>query len=401
MSLLNNFAKYYDNAYQDTFFYALVAREVANTRFEPTLTRGESVTRIKFDISQVAVRDTIRHSDSTIDVISDSEDTLLIDREKEMAFRMADGEVTQALAGAMQTIGSDVARKLAADLDHWVFSKVPEASITFDNGDLAGLASTGTPITLDGTTVPKMASRLPAKLARAGRQTLSGLILVVDAYGASDITQYLMGKDIDLAGAAFRNGYAGVVSPMSGATVYVSEHLLGRATFEITGLPTQDHTLTVMGVTFTARTTPATAGQFDIAADADGQGAIIANMINGSDTGKNLATGYFEVSAADRKILNDAQVRAEYNDTTNILTVFAAGRVVISKTLGNTGAITNKLHCYFGKRGGIDLVVQDMKTVDIRQESRQRASVLFSSYLAGAKVFPDSAMTFIDLHINA
>ena len=398
MSLLNNFAKYYDNAYQDTFFYALVAREVANTRFEPTLTRGESVTRFKFDISNVSVRDTIRHQDSTIDVISDSEDTLLIDREKEMSFRMADGEVTQALAGAMQTIGSDVARKLAADLDAWVFSKVVDSSITFDNGDLTTLASTGTPITLNGTTVPQMASRLPAKLARVGRQTLSGLVLVVDAYGASDITQYLMGKDIDLAGSAFRNGYAGIITPMSGATVYVSEHLLGEARL-VVDVATADETISVMGVTFTAKAVPAAAGEFDIAGSADAQGAIMANMINGAATGQDLATGYFEVSAADRKILNDAQVRAVYTDATDTLQVFAAGRLVFSTTM--SGANSNRLHAYFGKRGGIDLVVQDMKTVDIRQESRQRASVLFSSYLAGAKVFPDAAQTFIDLHINA
>jgi hypothetical protein len=398
MSLLNNFAKYYDNAYQDTFFYALVAREVANTRFEPTLTRGESVTRIKFDISQVAVRDTIRHQDSTIDVISDSEDTLLIDREKEMSFRMADGEVTQALAGAMQTIGSDVARKLAADLDAWVFSKVVDSSITFDAGDLTTLTSSGTAITLDGTTVPQMASRLPAKLARVGRQTLSGLVLVVDAYGASDITQYLMGKDIDLAGSAFRNGYAGVITPMSGATVYVSEHLLGEARL-VVDIATADEVVNVMGVTFTAKAVPANPGEFDVAASVDAQGAIIANMINGSPTGQNTATGYFEVSAANRKILNDAQVRAVYTDANDTLQVFAAGRLVWSTTM--SGTTSNRLHAYFGKRGGIDLVVQDMKTVDIRQESRQRASVLFSSYLAGAKVFPDAAQTFIDLHINA
>jgi hypothetical protein len=398
MSLLNNFAKYYDNAYQDTFFYALVAREVANTRFEPTLTRGESVTRIKFDISNVSVRDTVRHSDSTIDVISDTEDTLLIDREKEMAFRMADGEVTQALAGAMQTIGSDVARKLAADLDHWVFSKVVDSSIVFDAGDLTTLANTGASITLNGTTVPQMASRLPAKLARVGKQTLSGLILVVDAYGASDITQYLMGKDIDLAGSAFRNGYAGVITPMSGATVYVSEHLLGEARL-VVDVATADETISVMGVTFTAKAVPANPGEFDIGADADIQGATIANMINGSATGKDSATGYFEVSAANRKILNDAQVRAVFTAATDVLQVFAAGRLVWSTTM--SGTTSNRLHAYFGKRGGIDLVVQDMKTVDIRQESRQRASVLFSSYLAGAKVFPDAAQTFIDLHITA
>jgi hypothetical protein len=399
MSILNNFIEHYDNAYQTVWNKVLVSKEVANTRFQNTLRYGESIARVKYDLSNVLVRDTVRHTDSVIDTLSDTEELLTVDIEKEIAFRLSDGEVTQAGPLApMETIGRQAAIKLATDLDHRVFSKVPLASQTFDAGDLTTLASNGTPITLNATTVPQMASRLPAKLMRTENQTVTNLIGVWDAYAAADITQYLMGKDIDLAGSAFKNGFAGTLVSMAGSSVYVSENLLGEVRL-VVDVATADEVVTINGVTFTAKVAPANPGEFDIAGSADAQGAIMANMINGAATGKDSASGYFEVSAANRAILQNANVRAEYNDATDTLHIYSAGRSIFATTM--SGATTNRLHCYFGKRGGIDLVTQDMSKVDIRQESRQRASIIYSSYLAAIGVFDDSKRTFMDVQIAA
>jgi hypothetical protein len=398
--MLNDFKQHYDNAYETVFNKVLVAKEVANTRFESVLRYGESVTRPTYDISGVIVRDVVRHSASTIDTVTDSEELMTVNLEKELAFRMSDGEITQAgPLNPMEVIGRQAAVKLAEDLDYEVFKLVSEADQTFDNGDLTTLASTGTAITLSGTTVPQMASRLPAKLMRKGNQTLSNLIGVFDAYAASDITQYLMGKDIDLAGSAFRNGFAGTISPMAGASIYVSENLQGEVTVPVSGVAIADETITVLGVTFTAKAAPSAAGEFDVAGTADAQGAIYEHMINGAATGKDSATGYYEVSAANRAILSDAKVVASYDSATDVLTITGAGRIIFSDTITNFGTIKNKLHCYFGKRGGIDLVTMDKSNVDVRQESTQRASIIYSSYLAATKVFADSSKTFLDVHV--
>jgi hypothetical protein len=398
---LNDFKQHYDNAYETVFNKVLVAKEVANTRFEPTLRYGESVTRPTYDISAVLVRNTVRHSDSTIDTVTDSEELMTINLEKEIAFRMSDGELVQAgPLNPMEVIGRQAAVKLAEDLDYEVFKLVTEAAETFDEGDLTTLASTGAAIELSSTNVPKMASRLSAKLMRKGNQTLSNLVGVFDAYAASDITQYLMGKDIDLAGSAFRNGFAGTVTPMAGASIYVSENLMGEVTVPVGGAATADDTITILGVTFTAKAAPDEAGEFDVHTTADGQGAIYANMINGSATGQDSATGYYEVSAANRAILRDAKVVASYDTAGDVLTITAAGRIIFAETLTTNPTVVNKLHCYFGKRGGIDLVTQDKSEVDVRPESKQRASIIFSSYLAGVKVFADSAKTFLDVHVK-
>ena len=392
---LTDFRPEFDNSYQDTFLKTLVSKEIMNTRFEPTLRFGQSVERVAFDISGVVVRDVTRGADSTIDTISDSSELLNINLEKEAVFRISDGEVTQA--GPLnpgENIGQDVAHKVAQDLDFKCFGEVRNAANTFDTGDLTTLVSTGTPITLSATTVPQMTTRMAAKLRRKENQEVSmNMALVVDSYAAADIEQYLMGKDIDIAGSVFKNGYAGVVR---NAVMYISENLTGEVT-QVVDVATADEVVTILGVTFTAKATPSTAGEFDIAGSADAQGAIMANMINGAATGQDAATGYFEVSDADRAILTEAGIVATYVDATDTLTITGAGRLEFTTDM--SGAVVEWLNCYFGKKGAIDLVVQDLSPVDMRTESRQRATVVFSSYLAGIKTFADGAKKFVQVKI--
>lgn len=401
---LTDFKPQFDNAYQEVFQKTLVAKEIANTRFEPVLKYGESIERVAFDISGVQVRDTVRGSASTIDSVTDSSELLEVNIEKEAVFHISDGEVKQA--GPLnpgEKIGAEVGMKVAISLDARVFAEVRNALYNFDNGDLTTTSSTGVGITLNSTTVPQLVSRMGAKLKFRNNQLVtSNMCLVVDSYAASDITQYLLGKNIDLAGYTFKNGYTGDVS---NAQLYTSENLTGEAVLSLATNVTANDTITVNGVVFTAKAVPAVAGEFDIGASADATRAIIANAINGSSTGQDSATGYFEVSAADRAILTNAGIVATNDDTANTLTLIGtgSGRLTVSETLtdGTDAWTLNIIHAYYGKKGAIDLVVQDMKEVDMRPTADRRGTNVFSSYLAGVKTFADGAKKFLDVWINA
>lgn len=390
--------------YQEVFQKTLVAKEIANTRFEPVLKYGESIERVAFDISGVQVRDTVRGSASTIDSVTDSSELLEVNIEKEAVFHISDGEVKQA--GPLnpgEKIGAEVGMKVAISLDARVFAEVRNALYNFDNGDLTTTSSTGVGITLNSTTVPQLVSRMGAKLKFKNNQLVTtNMCLVVDSYAASDVTQYLLGKNIDLAGYTFKNGYTGDVS---NAQLYTSENLTGEAVLSLATNVTANDTITVNGVVFTAKATPAVAGEFDVAGSADATRAIIANAINGSATGQDSATGYFEVSAANRAILTNAGIVATNDDTANTLTLIGtgSGRLTVSETLtdGTDAWTLNIIHAYYGKKGAIDLVVQDMKEVDMRPTADRRGTNVFSSYLAGVKTFSDGAKKFLDLWINA
>jgi hypothetical protein len=397
---LTDFKPQFDNSYQEVFQKAIVSKEVGNTRFESVLKFGESVERVAYDISAVRVRPTVRGSASTIDNVTDTSELLNINIEDEAVFHISDGEVKQA--GPLnpgENIGAQIGLKVAISFDARFFAEVTNALYNFDNGDLTTTASTGTPITLNSTTVPQMVSRMGAKLKRKNNQLVTtNMCLVVDAYAASDITQYLLGKNIDLAGYTFKNGYTGEVS---NATLYTSENLSGEATLTSTGTFSDADTVTIGGVVFTAKTTlGATAGNFLIGANAAASITNLAALINtpGTTTAQGVA-----LSAADQIIIEDVLGLTATATSATVLTIVGtgSGRLDLSESATNFSWTTNFIHAYYGKKGAIDVVIQDMKEVDMRPTADRRGTNVFSSVLGGIKVFADGAKKFLDVWINA
>lgn len=375
------------------FNKVLVAKPIMNTRFQSTMKYGESLERVAYDTSAVYVRSVTRGSASTIDTITDSSETLTVNLEYEAAFHISDGEVTQA--GPLnpgEVIGGQVGQKVAAHLDGKCFAEVLNAAYNFDSGDLTTLASDTTPITLSSTTVPQMITRMPAKLKYKNNQTGTNMAFVVDSYAAADIEQYLLGKQFAIVESVFKNGYAG---PISTAEVYVSENLTGELTLTATTTPATLDTLTIAGITFTAVLSAANAGEINYGASAGVWAANIATALNAY--GDTTAVSY-ALSAANQATLRAMDISA---DTTADGTIYirGRGRIIASESLDGSAISNNCIHAYFGKKGAIDLVIQDMKPVDMRPTADRRGTNVFSSYLAGLKTFADGSKKFLDVLI--
>ncbi len=380
-----------------------MAKSIMNTRFESVLKYGASVERVAYDISAVRVRTVTRGSASTIDAITDSNELLTINIEKEAVFYISDGEVTQT--GPLnpgEVIGGQIGLKVAIDLDARCFAEVLNASYAFDNGDLTTASSTGTSIGLTSTTVPQMTSRMAAKLRHYNQiETGMNMAFVVDAYAAADIAQYLMSKNIDLAGYVFQNGFAG---PINGADLYVSENLTGTGVLSSAQTPTDGDTVVINGVVFTFNTTLSTlAGSILISGNADAARANLTALINTPGTTTTYGTA---LSAANAITITDTLKLVATNDNTaDTMTIVGtgAGRMVLTGTLTNTNNTWSKnfISAYFGKKGAIDLVVQDMSKVDMRKTTDRRGTNVFSSYLAGIKTFADGAKKFLNVKITA
>jgi len=397
---LTNYKTAFDNTYEEVFQKALVAKKIANTRFEPVLKYGASVERFSYDISGVQVRSVTRGAASTIDTVTDSNETLTVNLEKEAVFHISDGEVTQT--GPLnpgEVIGAQIAIKVALDLDGRVFNEVTNAFQTFDTGDLTTTASNGTPITLSTTTVPQMVTRMPAKLRHGANQDIqTNLALVIDSYGASDVAQYLLGKQFDIVEAVFKNGYTGDIS---NAQVYVSEKLKSTATLVSSADYGDGETVTINGILFTAKTTiGTTAGNFLRGTNEATTMAALVALINapGTTTANGVA-----LSASDQAKLQGSLGITAATDASHTITItgVGSGRLTLAETAANASWTTNYIHAYFGKKGAIDLVVQDIKEVDMRKTADRRGTNVFSSYLAGVKTFADGAKKFLDLWIAA
>lgn len=398
---LTIYKKQFDNAYQEVFQKALVAKAIMNTRFESVLKYGASIERVAFDITGVRVRTVTRGAASTIDAITDSSELLTVNLEKEAVFYISDGEATQT--GPLnpgEEIGKQIGIKVAIDLDARCFAEVLNALYIFDAGDLTTTASNGTPITLSSTTVPQLVARMAAKLrARNNQEIMTNMVFVTDSYAASDLTQYLLGKNIDMAGAVFKNGYTGDVS---NAQLYISENLTGTAVLASAQTPSDTDTVVIGGVVFTFNTTLSTnPGSILISGSADAARANLTALINAPGTTTTYGTA---LSAANQLIITDALKLVATNDNTaDTMTIVGtgSGRLVLAGTLTNTNNTWSKnyISAYFGKRGAIDLVVQDLSPVDMRPTADRRGVNVFSSYLAGLKTFADGAKKFLQVKI--
>jgi len=389
---LTDFKPQFDNSYQEIFNKVLVGKRIANLRFEPVLKYGESVERVLPDISAVQVRTVTRGSASTIDSITDSSELLTINLEKEAVFHISDGEVKQA--GPLnpgEVLGAQVAIKVASDLDANILYEATSALYDFDTGDLTTGTSTGVPFALDATNTPLAITRMKAKLRAKNNQTLTNLVWVIDSFAAADLEQYLLGKSIDLAGAVFQNGYAGTVS---GAEIIISENLTYQATLTASGVFVDTQTVVIAGITFTSvASIGTTAGNFLIGTAEESLG-YLANLINNPGT---TSASQVALSAANQATVKALGLSATSNATTLTLIGKGAGAIIVSETQTNCAWSNKMIHSYFGKKGAIDVVVQDMKEVDMRQTADRRGTNVFSSYLAGIKTFTDGSKKFLDV----
>jgi hypothetical protein len=144
------------------------------------------------------------------------------------------------------------------------------------------------------------------------------------------------------------------------------------------------------------------AGSVLISGSADAARANLAALINTPGTTTTLGTA---LSAANQYIIGDnLKLVATDVASTDLLTIVGtgSGRLIVSGTLTNTNNTWTKnyINAYFGKRGAIDLVIQDMKPVDMRITTDRRGTNVFSSYLAGIKTFTDGAKKFLNVKIS-
>lgn len=392
------FKRAFENQYQEIFQKTLVGKKIATTRLQSGLKYGMSVDRARYDISGVRVRAITTNVDRTIDSVTDTRETMSIDRKYGTTFPLSIYEKTQAgplNPGAV--IGGKVAHKLSEYVDADILYETRNAFADFDNGDLTTTVSTGTPITLSSTTVPQLVTRAPAKLGR-NNQTLVDLCFVLDNYAAADMAQYLLGKNIDLAGSVYRNGYTGTVS---NAEVYVSENLSGEATLLSAGVFVDTQTITIGGVVFTSVTSiGSTPGNFLIGANAAASITNLTGLINNPSV---TSATQVALSAADQITITDTLRLTATATSATVMTIVGkgSGRLTLAETQTNISWSTNFLHCYFGKKGAIDVVIQEEVDMEIRPEPKQRTDNVLADILYGVQTFTDGKQMFLDVLINA
>lgn len=400
---LTKFKKHFANSYQDTFNKVLVAEKVASTSYQKILKYGESIERPIIDFSGVIVRDVVSSQTKvTIDDLTDSSELMTVNISKDANFFVHDDDISKlGPLNVMEKAGTEIAIKLATDFDARIFGEVINAENTFDTGDLTSLVSTGVPITLSSTTVPQMVARMGAKIKRENVM-LNNLVMVIDADAAAYMTEYLMGKDIDLAGSVFSNGYEGMVMK---ARVYTSENLSSTTVLGMATNPTDADIITYNGatVTFLDALTGAES-EIHITATVDATRANLSTWLTAGGTtseAEALNAGYSAATAADQIILTN--LTSTDDAAADTLSIFSLGKgaIVVDATLtaGGDAWGVNYIHAYYGVKGGIDAALQQDVKTSVKDVDDNHGKNVLTKYLGSVKTFADGAKKFVDLQL--
>jgi hypothetical protein len=108
------------------------------------------------------------------------------------------------------------------------------------------------------------------------------------------------------------------------------------------------------------------------------------------------------LSAANQATINALNITATATSAT-VLTIVAKGssRLVLTEDETNATWATNFIHAYYGKKGAIDVVIQQEIDLLETQAPLQRTKYYLLDIVAGIKTFSDGTQKFLDVKIAA
>jgi len=398
--------------YQMSHFREPVYQILADTRLESSLTKGQTIARSY--ASDVQVNDMGGDGSYSTQAIVDTQETLVIDKEKEASIYIKKLDELQAHLPLKQKYGRKLANALINQIDGDVLLAAYQgAGTSMDDGDFAGTSGNGLTLTSSNIATVFVTAMQKLRLNNvvynkrfqggAKLEVPEGMpIAVISPEMLSYIELYLGGKDTLLGDQVSRNGYAGY---FMGFELFVSNALPWTATLELPTIPTDTDVMTINGVTLTADADGAAvgAGHYSIQAAVDDAAANIVALING--TGTPGVDTYIEVSAADRRKLQN--ITASYDTGTNLLTLVSSGwgTVPVSEAFTAAGNIftvgKEQLHPIFALSKSLSLVVQKDPSMEENPVSGKIGRDYIAWTVYGIKVFTDQAPMIVQLSVNS
>lgn len=409
---LTVFKEQMDPAYEEIFLKSIVTKDIANSRFEKNLSFGASVKRVRMFIDGVRVRDILAHTNRIIDQTYDTGETLLINKNKGTTFRLMKNESTQAgPLSPSEFAGMKIAMKTAIVVDGDVLAETKNAWAPFDNGDLTTLVSSGTPVDFVKANLEALLTRAQAKLGRnlGGMAGIVNTAWVVDSYGLAEIAQYYLAKNIDYAKTVFQNGLVNDLKANM-ADIYISEAMTCDIVIGMATNPTAGQTLTIGSFTITfVSTIGSTGGNVLIGGTVDVTRTNVVNFLTASlsdiptDTANYIVFkdvyGSFTFAGSQ---FAELRLTGTNNTAGNqlLITGIGAGRQLVSTTVTGATVVSNIVHFYYGKKGAIDVVIQDEVDTEVKEDPYQRATIILSDKLYGIKTFVDGKQKFLDVKVK-
>lgn len=398
--------------YQMSHFKEPVYQILADTRLQSGLTKGQTVARSY--ASDIVVNDMGGDGSYSVQAITDTQETLTVNKEKEASFYIKSLDELQAHLPVKQKYGRKLSTALINQIDGDVLLATYQgAGTTLDDGSFAGTAGNG--FTVTATNVATVFTTAMQKLrlknvvyntrfqSNAKLEVPEGMpIAIISPEILTYIELYLGGKDTLLGDQVSRNGYSGY---FMGFNLFISNALPWTGTLAMATNPSDGDTVVINGVTLTWKTTlGSTAGNINICSTAAASVANLVASINapGTTVAESTDAGFVALSAANQALLKNITA----TDATTSMTVVASGwgTVVVSETLTAAADIwtvaKQQLHNIFALSKSISLVVQKEPSLTERPSASARVGTDVIAWCAyGSKVFVDQAPQIVQLAV--
>ncbi len=396
--------------YQMSHHREPVYQVFADSRLEASLTKGQTIGRSY--TSDIVVNDMGADGSYETQPITDTQETLNINKEKEASIYIKELDVLQAHLPLKKKYGRKLGNALVSQIDGDVLLAVYQgAGTTLDDGDFAGTSGNGFTVTSTNVatvfTAAMQKLRLKNVVYSKRFKSSAGMKLEVPEGMPSAaispeiltyIELYLGGKNTLLGDKVSRNGYSGY---FMGFELFVTNSLPWTGQLAIATAPTDGDTIVINSVTFTFKTTlGTTAGNVLIGASAATAVTNLVALINtpGTTTSEGVA-----LSTANKKLLKN--IVATDNTTTIDIVSSGRGTIVVSETLQDvTDAWTTGkqiLHNIFAIAKSISLVIQKNPTMTINPVSGKVGKDFVVWTVYGSKVFIDQAPQIVSLGVNS
>ena len=403
--------------YQMSHYREPVYQVFADSRLESSLTKGQTIARSY--ASDVVVNDMGGDGSYSTQAITDTQETLTINKEKEASIYIKKLDELQAHLPLKQKYGRKLGNALVNQIDGDVLLAIYQgAGTTLDDGDFAGTAGNGFTVTASNVatvfTTAMQKLRLKNVVYNKRFKSSAGMKLEVpEGMPAAAISPeilsyielYLGGKDTLLGDQVSRNGYAGY---FMGFELFVSNALPWTGTLAIATNPTDGDTVVINGVTITFKDTlTAASGETEIHICATAAATVdsLVAFINAPGTSVAEATnaGISSATTAEQALLKNITA----TDATTSVTFVASGwgTVPVSETFTAAADVwtvgKEQLHNIFGLSKSVSLVIQKNPSLEENFVSGKigRDYIAWTAY--GIKVFTDQAPQIVDLAVDS
>lgn len=399
-SLSASFPDFWSRRMQVTHHKKDVYVAIANMEEQETLKRGDTLNRPYR--SSLAVNTLGAEGNYSRQDITDTNESLTINQEKEVSFYIREIDEIQSNYKTRNEYADDAARKLGNQIDGDVLGEYDQATDVIGLFEIDGTGSAG-----DGVGFTISTSNVLKAFIRAGRELDENNIgpesrfAVISPQVKQVLFEYLAGKDTNLADEVGANGKLG---RWAGFDIYQSTNTGWSAVLACATLPTDADTVTINGVVFTFETgTVDTAGEVKSETDADTSFGYLKNSIN--TPGTSVSGQYSAVSAANQALLKN--IVATHDTSANTITLKGEGwgYVAVSETLtaaADVWTTTKQIqHNLFGQKGATDLVIQKRPNVKVKERDGYIGADIVSWTVYGLKTFTEGKSKLVDLQVRS